>query len=214
MKILPLLGLGVALLAGFSSSLLQARSNEVDGVTLERHSDRKGSDYRNLETHNAKACARECSRESRCLAFAYWTDKHRCWLKDRVPPRTDYGPSVSGVKRDYNDGGRDDYRDHPPAYPRDMDIEAHTDRMGSDYHHETLPHAADCANLCDRQHRCRAFSYNKDQQLCWLKDRIPHAKRDQVSVSGVKRGGGHNRNRNDDYRDDHHDDNRYDDDRY
>ena len=204
MKILPLLGLGAALLAGFNTSLVQARSSEVDGVTLERHSDRKGSDYRDLETHNAKACARECSRDNRCRAFAYWTDKHRCWLKDSVPSRTDYGPSVSGVKRDYNDGGHDDYRDAPPAYPRNMDIEAHTDRTGSDYHHENLRHAADCANLCDRQRRCQAFSYNKDQQLCWLKDRVPHAKSDQASVSGVKRDGGYDRDRDRD---------RYDDDR-
>jgi len=207
MRILPQFFLGIMLFAGINFPA-QARSSEVDGVTLERHSDRKGSDYRDLETHNAKACARECSRENRCRAFAYWTDKRRCWLKDEVPPRTDYGPSVSGVKRDYNGGGHDDYRDAPPAYPRDMKIEAHTDRTGSDYHHETLPHAADCANLCDRANRCRAFSYNKDQQLCWLKDRVPRAKRDESSVSGVKGNGGHHGNR-DDYRDDRHDDDRY-----
>lgn len=193
MKLVPAVCLGFGLVAGLTSPATFARADEVDGVTLERHSDRKGSDYADFRTQNARECARECARDRRCRAFAFWTDKKRCWLKDRVPERYDYGPSVSGVKRDnhgHHDGG---HHGGPPPYPRDMDIEPHTDRAGSDYHHEKLPHAANCARLCDRDYRCRAFSYNKDQQLCWLKDSVPRAKHHDPSVSGVKRGdgGGH-----------------------
>jgi len=165
-------------------SVAEARSNVINGVTLERHSDRPGSDYRDFYTDNARECARQCGREDRCRAFAYQNEAGHCWLKDRVPRRNEYGPSVSGVKRD---SGRD--HNDPPAYPRDMDIEAHTDRQGGDFYHQRMSHAADCAQLCDRKRRCRAFSYNKDNQLCWLKDRVPRGHKHQPSVSGVKRRG-------------------------
>ena len=90
-------------------------------MTIERHSDRKGSDYRNLGTAKAEDCAWLCSQDQRCRAFSYQTGPKRCWLKDRVPARYDYGPSVSGVKRGGHHSDRDDDYRHQERVRRNVD---------------------------------------------------------------------------------------------
>jgi len=167
--------------------------DHVNGVSIERNSDRKGSDYRDLYTKNAKTCARHCSNESRCRAFAYWTREQRCWLKDRVPARYNLSNSVSGVKQGSAVPGEG--QDNLPSRVGSVHIERHSDRMGSDYRNQRTSNAVACARLCDRENRCRSFAYQTGPKHCWLKDRVPNRRNVENSVSGIKRGG----RQNDDY---------------
>ena len=168
--------------------------SEIGGVTLERHSDRKGSDYRNLHTKNAEVCARTCSHENRCRAFAYQVDAQRCWLKDGVPSRYDFGPSVSGVKQRHHGGGSGGGGGHQgnlPAEVSGVTLERHSDRKGSDYRHLQTGKAEDCAYVCSEERRCKAFAWQTQSQTCWLKSRVPNRYSFRDSVSGVKRGAHH-----------------------
>lgn len=175
--------------------------NHVNGVSIERNSDRKGSDYRDLYTNNAKACARHCSKESRCRAFAYWTREQRCWLKDRVPARYNLSNSVSGVKQSSAVPGEG--QGNLPSRVGRVRIERHSDRRGSDYRNQRTSDAVACARLCDREKRCRSFAYQTGSKHCWLKDRVANHSKAENSVSGIKRDGRQNDDYPNSYRDDY-----------
>jgi hypothetical protein len=72
-------------------------------------------------------------------------------------------------------------------------IERDTDRAGNDYKSfETADGAEVCATACSNDERCRAWAWMKpgvqaQAAVCWLKDKVPVAKRDACCASGVKR---------------------------
>lgn len=156
--------------------------DHIGRVSIEPYSDRRGADYRRLETGNPVQCARQCDRDGRCKAFAYQANERRCRLMDWVPRREQDASSVSGVKQ----GSGDDQADLPDWVGR-VRIERHSDRRGSDYFNKKTADAVECARLCDHDGRCRAFAYQVDPHRCWLKNGVPPRYDYGPSVSGVKR---------------------------
>jgi|SRR5665647_803281 len=78
-----------------------------------------------------------------------------------------------------------------PAY-----AQANFDRPGSDYLSSPVPSGdpADCALVCERDRRCRAWSFNYPTAaaggaLCWLKNSVPPRVQDDCCVSGVRGAG-------------------------
>ena len=74
--------------------------------------------------------------------------------------------------------------------------QANFDRPGSDYLSSPVPTGdpADCALLCERDRRCRAWSFNYPTDvaggaLCWLKNSVPPRVQDDCCVSGVRGAG-------------------------
>ena len=70
------------------------------------------------------------------------------------------------------------------------------DRRGGDYLSVQIKGAdpADCAARCERDARCRAwsFSYPRTENaraICWLKNRVPPRLEDKCCVSGVRGAG-------------------------
>ena len=70
------------------------------------------------------------------------------------------------------------------------------DRPGGDYTSAPIGSAdpADCALLCERDRRCRAWSFNYPNDtvpgaVCWLKGTVPPRVADDCCVSGVRGGG-------------------------
>jgi hypothetical protein len=70
------------------------------------------------------------------------------------------------------------------------------DRPGSDYQSSQIPSGdpADCALVCERDRRCRAWSFNyptgnPDGAVCWLKSSVPVRTQDDCCVSGVRGAG-------------------------
>ena len=70
------------------------------------------------------------------------------------------------------------------------------DRPGGDY--LSVPvisgDPADCALICERDRRCRAWSFNyptdmTDGAVCWLKSSVPARVPDSCCVSGVRGAG-------------------------
>lgn len=63
-------------------------------------------------------------------------------------------------------------------------------RKGSDYTHFSTSQHGECRSACERDRRCRAYTFNSVDSLCYLKDAVPGTSRDSRTVSGVKEGGG------------------------
>ena len=70
------------------------------------------------------------------------------------------------------------------------------DRPGGDYQSSPVPSGdpADCALVCERDRRCRAWSFNYPSDtagsaICWLKNSVPARIEDNCCVSGVRGAG-------------------------
>jgi hypothetical protein len=74
--------------------------------------------------------------------------------------------------------------------------QANFDRPGGDYQNSRLASGdpADCALVCERDRRCRAWSFNYPTDVaggavCWLKSNVPARTPDNCCVSGVRGAG-------------------------
>src|SRR3979409_32828 len=74
--------------------------------------------------------------------------------------------------------------------------QANFDRPGGDYQSALVASGdpADCALVCERDRRCRAWSFNYPTDVaggavCWLKNNVPARIQDNCCVSGVRGAG-------------------------
>lgn len=74
--------------------------------------------------------------------------------------------------------------------------QANFDRPGADYSRALVPSGdpAECALQCERDRRCRAWSFNyptvsDDVAVCWLKSAVPPRIESNCCVSGVRGAG-------------------------
>src|SRR4029077_20012217 len=74
--------------------------------------------------------------------------------------------------------------------------QASFDRPGGDYQHAPVASGdpADCALVCERDRRCRAWSFNYPSDtarssVCWLKNSVPARIQSDCCVSGVRGAG-------------------------
>ena len=82
------------------------------------------------------------------------------------------------------------------AATRPAQAQANFDRPGGDYLSSPVPSGdpADCALACERDRRCRAWSFNYPTDVaggavCWLKSSVPARVPDNCCVSGVRGAG-------------------------
>jgi PAN domain len=82
------------------------------------------------------------------------------------------------------------------VHPARAQVQTTFDRPGGDY--LRLPSVsgdpAECALLCERDKRCRAWSFNypvdrADDSVCWLKNTVPPRVESYCCVSGVRGAG-------------------------
>ena len=78
--------------------------------------------------------------------------------------------------------------------PVSLDFEVDTDRRGSDYRNffVEVPDPPACRLACLEDERCRAWTYVKPGvqgalARCWLKDKVPPARKNNCCVSGLKK---------------------------
>jgi len=82
------------------------------------------------------------------------------------------------------------------AAPRPALAQANFDRPGGAYQNSPVPSGdpAECALVCERDRRCRAWSFNYPNEnsraaVCWLKNSVPGRVADDCCVSGVRGAG-------------------------
>jgi len=80
--------------------------------------------------------------------------------------------------------------------PRPALAQANFDRPGGDYQSSPVASGdpAECALVCERDRRCRAWSFNYPHDaangaVCWLKGSVPPRVQDNCCVSGVRGAG-------------------------
>jgi len=73
----------------------------------------------------------------------------------------------------------------PPMAVQTVTLEPDTDRPGADLISGPQPSVNECVAACQRDERCRAFTYY--QGNCWLKDSVPPATPLPGATSGVVR---------------------------
>jgi hypothetical protein len=79
---------------------------------------------------------------------------------------------------------------------RAAQAQANFDRPGGDYQSSLVASGdpADCALVCERDRRCRAWSFNYPTDIaggavCWLKNNVPVRTQNNCCVSGVRGAG-------------------------
>ena len=76
----------------------------------------------------------------------------------------------------------------PTEAPAGLTEEYGVDRRGSDYRHFESADLRTCQNTCKGDTRCRAYVYNLNRRICYLKSQAPAASNDREVISGVKQG--------------------------
>jgi hypothetical protein len=152
--------------------------------------DRRDGDYLRFEIRNGDpaVCAARCERDARCHAWSFSYPRTEnaiaiCWLKNRVPPRTEDKCCVSGV------------RGAGVAEPRKGSIEFSIDRLGGDYRSLDVPAGSDhavCKAACEADNKCRAWTYVRPGYIgpaarCYLKGSITQPRQKPCCISGVVR---------------------------
>jgi hypothetical protein len=193
------------------ASPLVPASTSASQYAMEQNINRAGDDYKDLDLNapNPALCAQACANESKCKAWTYvkpgvQADNAKCWLKDRVPPRSPDENCVSGLKGKAGSVTPTTGTAVPAvaATPKpsasastsQYAMEQGIDRIGDDYRDFdlTTPNPALCAQACMNEARCRAWTYVKpgvagDKAHCWVKNRVPPPTPDANCVSGVKK---------------------------
>ena len=84
----------------------------------------------------------------------------------------------------------------PVIVARPAHAQANFDRPGGDYQNSPVASGdpADCALMCERDRRCRSWSFNYPTDIgvsavCWLKNSVPARVQDNCCVSGVRGAG-------------------------
>lgn len=151
------------------------------GLTEERGYDRRGNDYTSFRARSLSDCKGSCRKDRRCRAYTYDTRNDACYLKDRVNSGQRNDAMVTGYKREDGDGGGGDFG---------LTEEIGYDRRGSDYTSFRSRSLSDCKGACRKDGRCRAYTYDRGKEVCYLKDRVNSAQRNDAMVTGVKREDG------------------------
>lgn len=159
-----------------SSALAKGHSR----IELEYNSQRPGGDYTHFIVSNARECAEECERSSRCQAFDFYKSDNSCWLKSRAYSARYYAGVVSGFKRA-------DYSGKSTVQKTNIELSYDTQRPGGDYTRFQAQSAQQCSRRCQQESRCVAFDYTTSDYFCYLKSWEPPARKYRGIISGVKR---------------------------
>jgi hypothetical protein len=147
-------------------------------LTEEIDFDRRGNDYRNFRASSLARCQDACRSEGRCRAYTFRSRDGLCWLKDRANDRQFDRDMVTGYKTGNGGGSGGGGR---------LTEERGEDRRGSDYADFRADGLRDCQDACQRDPRCRAYTYDTRSRGCYLKSQVPQAQRNSQMVSGYKR---------------------------
>ncbi|MCA9422476.1 MAG: PAN domain-containing protein [Nitrospira sp.] len=142
--------------------------------TWEWDKDRQGSNFKNMDLVGADPglCQKECNDDQKCKAWTYVKPgvqgtRARCWLKTRANFAASNNCCVSGVKG----------------------LEYRTDRPGADFKNFKVSERdpAVCQASCEKNSTCKAWTYvHGIQAHCWLKSKVPPARPNPDTISGVK----------------------------
>ena len=148
-------------------------------LTEERGWDRKGDDYSSFRTRTLEDCQDSCREDRRCLAYTYDTRERTCYLKDEVNEPRESRRMITGVRE-----SSEDERGYP-EHGR-LTEERGWDRKGDDYTSFRARGLYDCQAACEKDERCRAYTFDTRNDVCYLKDEINSRRENERMITGYK----------------------------
>jgi hypothetical protein len=165
---------------GVDDDLWVGPGGDSRSLTEERGFDRRGDDYDSVRLRSLSDCQATCRRDERCRAYTWSAREGRCWLKSKVNSPEPDRDMVTGYKTENDAGG-------PGGGGRGrVSEEWGLDRRGSDFSTFRSDRLADCQDACEREGRCRAYTFDTRNRLCYLKDRVNAPQPDAGMVTGTK----------------------------
>ena len=101
------------------------------------------------------------------------------WLKDAAPSATASRDHVSGVKESTGGG--------TGGQTGSFEVREGFDQLGGDFARVAAADAGLCQARCAANPRCRAFTYDRRDGLCYLKDRSNVMRPASGKVTGARR---------------------------
>ncbi len=155
------------------------------GMTEEPGVNRRGADYRHFMSEDLRRCQETCEGDTRCRAYSFNLDTRTCYLKAQAPAQSYDREVVSGVKQGWSGGPGSGGGSDGGGQSR-LTEERGLDRRGNDYSDFRVRDLIECQETCLRDDRCRAYSYDTIDRVCYLKDRVNSQQRNSDVVTGYK----------------------------
>jgi hypothetical protein len=176
-------GIVIAMIATTASLVRTSNAQCQKGPAsykFEWHTDRPGGDYRTFTQPSPcpasgpcfdtrePDCKSACLRDGRCLAYTWVMPASNrgdaaCWLKDTLTPAISNSMTNTGVMFEYD-----------------------TDRAGSDYAVYWATYPGDCEDICTGDANCYAWTWQRSNHYCWLKNSVPGASHNTDTISGYQ----------------------------
>ena len=153
-------------------------TNDGDQWSLRKGIDLFGFDLQRMPitTTDARECERQCKDTVQCAAFTFNTTSSACFLKSAAATAFRNSRAISGYKPALE--GR--------LVQSPLEIHEATDYEGSDFQRLDTVSFAGCVTACEKQERCRAFSYVVRHKQCWLKSSAFVTRAKYGITSGMK----------------------------
>lgn len=133
-----------------------------------------GFDYGTLNDVSSQQCLEACRGDARCVAATYNRAARYCFLKSGAAMTVFNRDALGIVSADITQ----------EIQETSFAIASNRDQPGGDYLHLRQSSFVGCFVACATESRCRAFSYVRKKNSCWLKERIGQT----VTRSGVDLG--------------------------
>jgi S1-C subfamily serine protease len=133
-----------------------------------------GFDYGTLKNVSSQQCLNACRRDTRCVAATYNQSANYCFLKSGAAVTVFNRDAVGMISADLASD----------VYETTFAIASDRDQPGGDYLHISQSSFVGCFVACLKDDRCRAFSYVRRNNSCWLKERVGQT----VKRSGIDLG--------------------------
>jgi hypothetical protein len=165
------------------------------GQALEQNTNRPGNNIANFRAPTVEACQANCQRNDKCMAFTYVKAAKWCWLKYTPGKTVADAACTSGVMRQRLDEAKKRLtqesvrlgttrRTGPGGPPPKPQFQLNTSFKGNDFQNLPAKHPLLCMIACHKNPRCKAFTFVKTSNTCFLKDAVPAAVKDPNCVSG------------------------------
>jgi PAN domain len=142
------------------------------------NSDILGHDLKRMPIRGltVEECERECALNSDCKAFTFNTRHSACFLKSNAARAYTTPGAQSGYKADLE--GK--------ILRSTVTITEQIDLPGGDYRELNRSELRLCADVCENDGKCVAFTYVSNLRRCWLKSSVPPSMDARHAISGFK----------------------------
>ena len=129
-----------------------------------------------IKTNDVESCYRICADNQFCKAYTFDLKTAICYQKS--------GGRVLFANKNAYSGARSEINNK--LLRTSIGLLRGTDIVGNDLQSYSATHVENCIYGCETNQFCKAFTYSKSRQICWLKSSDRPRKEDKRFLSGVK----------------------------